>query len=111
MYLATVKRSLDWWEDRLKRMVQVTFWEDSPHAVEFLAKGRWMCRRLYPHELPEELRYKLAMLVVAPDSFDSEDEDNDIGWRDELNDAEYRVYVSKETLNELTGDGGNSGNT
>lgn len=94
----------------MKRVVTVTLWKDSPHAIEFfLDKHGWICRRLYPNELPEELRYKLALLTTAPEgSFDFDDEDNDIGWKV---DGGYEVYVSKETMKELSGDRGDSGNT
>jgi len=98
----------------MNRVVTVTLWEDSPHAIEmYLPKHGWICRRLYPHELPEELRYKLALLTTAPDgSFDFDDEDNDVGWKVDVgNYPSYEVYVSKETMKELSGDRGDSGNT
>lgn len=91
-----------WWHV-MKKSVSVTLWEDSPHAIVFLYKGRYMTRRLHPHELPDELKYKLAMLTTAPDSFSYEDSDNDIGWQDALDERDFTVLVSKETFAELAG--------
>jgi hypothetical protein len=98
-------------------VVDVCITESGMHYIDIERHGSTMYRLLTADELPDELKYKLAILKTSPSSFGYYDADNDIGWSQgdvtntydgSLNNYNFcmgfYVMVSNETLAELTGE-------
>lgn len=98
---------------KIYNVVDVCITESGMHYINIERHSSTMYRLLTADELPDELKYKLALLKTSPSSFWYND-DNDIGWSQGDVDTYdgslsnyymgFYVMVSDETLAELTGE-------